>query len=289
MSELLSSAGLPDKGEVRMPSYDRLLVASSKGGVGKSTAALGLAAEFARLGKRVLLADLDSTSRSLDLLLGCEDRALFTFADLFTDTPPEKIPLIPDESLPTLSLLPAMTAADARRLARERETTPAQLVREGLERLLDTLLDREGGFDILVCDTGGGLDEACAAADLFPFVLVVSEQSQTSIRAAEYAATRLERAGAGLLRLCVCSFNLGAVRREKRAGMIEMIDSSALQCVGVIPFDKTLQRAQDRGSLPDRRSLTAAACRNIARRIMGYGVPLFDGMPGLARKTRLAL
>ena len=92
-----------------------------------------------------------------------------------------------------------------------------------------------------------------------------------------------------LLRLCVCSFDLGAVRREKRAGMIEMIDSSALQCVGVIPFDKTLQRAQDRGSLPDRRSLTAAACRNIARRIMGYGVPLFDGMPGLARKTRLAL
>ena len=60
-----------------MPGFDRLLVASSKGGVGKSTAALGLAAEFARLGKRVLLCDLDFTSRSLDLLTGCEDSALF--------------------------------------------------------------------------------------------------------------------------------------------------------------------------------------------------------------------
>ena len=48
-----------------MPSYDRLLVASSKGGVGKSTTALGLAAEFARLGRRVLLADLATTSRSI--------------------------------------------------------------------------------------------------------------------------------------------------------------------------------------------------------------------------------
>ncbi|MBQ3707177.1 MAG: P-loop NTPase [Clostridia bacterium] len=268
-----------------MPSYDRLLVASSKGGVGKSTTALCLAAEFARLGKRVLLADLDATSRSLDLLTGCEDRALFTFADLFGDTPPEKIPLVPDDSLPNLSLLPAMTAADARRLARERGTTPAALVREGLEALLGW----EDGFDLLVCDTGGGLDAACAIADLFPFTIVVSEQSQTSIRAAEYAAARLERAGAGLLRLCVCSFDLDAVRREKRAGIIEMIDSSALQCVGVVPYDKTLQRAQDMGSLPDRQSRAAAAYRNIARRIMGYSVPLFDGMPALARKTRRAL
>ena len=57
-----------------MPGYERILVASSKGGVGKSTAALGLAAEFARLGKRTLLLDLDVTSRSLDLLTGCADK-----------------------------------------------------------------------------------------------------------------------------------------------------------------------------------------------------------------------
>ena len=79
------------------------------------------------------------------------------------------------------------------------------------------------------------------------------------------------------------------MKREKRAGVIEMIDSSSLQCVGVIPFDPKLQRFQDRGELPPRASPVTAACRNIARRLMGYDVPLFEGMPALARRRQLAL
>ena len=253
-----------------MPGYERLLVASSKGGVGKSTAALGLAAEFARLGKRVLLCDLDDTSRSLDLLTGCQNEALFTFADVLSGTDPERAVLTPWKDLPELRLLPAPSPGAMRRAALERETGADALIREGLDRLTAW-----GGFDMMVCDTGAGLDTASAAASRFPFVLVVSSQSQTSVPAAEYAASRLERCGAGTMRLCVCSFDLSAVKRENRAG--------------VIPRDPRLQRYQDRGELPPRTSPVTAACRNIARRIMGYDVPLFEGMPSLYRRRRLAL
>ena len=267
-----------------MPGYQRLLVASSKGGVGKSTAALGLAAEFARLGKRVLLLDLDCTSRSLDLLTGCADSSLFSFSDLLAGAAPGDLVTKPFSSLPELMLLPASTARRFAELQTEKGRTAEELIREGME-----LLTAWDGYDLLVCDTGGGLDLACAAAPFFPFVLVVSEQSQTSVRAAEYAASRLERCGGGTIRLCVGSFDLSAVKREKRAGIIEMIDSSSLQCVGVIPYDPRLPRIQDRGELPPRSSPVTAACRNIARRIMGYDVPLFDGIPSLARRKRLAL
>jgi len=267
-----------------MPGYERLLVASSKGGVGKSTAALGLAAEFARLGKRVLLCDLDDTSRSLDLLTGCQNEALFTFADVLNGTDPERAVLTPWKDLPELRLLPAPSPGAMGRAALERKTGADELIREGLDRLTAW-----GGFDMMVCDTGAGLDTASAAASRFPFVLVVSSQSQTSVRAAEYAASRLERCGAGTMRLCVCSFDLSAVKRENRAGVIEIIDSSSLQCAGVIPRDPRLQRYQDRGELPPRTSPVTAACRNIARRIMGYDVPLFEGMPSLYRRRRLAL
>ena len=267
-----------------MPGCERLLVASSKGGVGKSTAALGLAAEFARLGKRVLLCDLDSTSRSLDLLTGCQNEALFSFTDILDGMDTESALSTPYRDLPGLRFLPAPTSRRLIEMKAERETDESGLIRLGVERIAAW-----DGYDMLICDTGGGLDAACAVASFFPLTLVVSGQSQTSVRAAEYAASRLERCGAGRMRLCVSSFDLSAVKRENRAGVIEIIDSSSLQCVGVIPYDPRLERFQDRGELPPRRSPVTAACRNIARRIMGYDVPLFEGMPKLYRRRRLAL
>ena len=105
---------------------------------------------------------------------------------------------------------------------------------------------------------------------------------------AEYAASRLERAGAVQMRLVICGFDLSSVRREQRAGVIEMIDRCALPCAGVVPYDRKLQKSQDNGLLPDERSLSGAAYANIAGRIAGTEIPLFHGMGRLYRKRALA-
>ena len=261
-----------------MPSLIRLLVASAKGGVGKSTTALCVAAEYARMGKSVLLIDLDLTSRSLDMLSGCEDKSIFGFGDVINGIPFDNCLIHSAGEINGLDLLPA-----SRENGVGGDRPNSVNVKNKLAEILEC-----GKYDVIVCDTGGGISLAEVICPLFDTVLVTSEQSQTSLRAAEYAGMQLSLSGAKNIRLVVCAFDLPSVRRENRAGIIEMIDRSSLKCVGVVPMNKKLQKLQDSGRIPIN-TVTNAAYRNIARRLEGYDVPLFYGMRGLRKKLKAAL
>ncbi len=267
-----------------MPLYSRLLVASSKGGVGKSTTALGLAVAFAREGKEVLLVDLDSTSRSLDMLTGSENSALFDLGDIADGGEIGSAILRPSAALPTLGLIPACHSKRISALCKEKNTSESDLIRTAVERILG-----ECSFDIVICDTGAGISAALAVADLLELTLITSEQSKTSIRGAEYAASLLEKKGAQTMRLVICAFDLHGVEKKKRAGIIEMIDASFLPCAGVVPYDEKLQYYQDQGMIADEKLISQIAYRNIARRISGIDVRLFDGMGRMERKRVKAL
>ena len=59
-----------------------VLVTSCKGGVGKSTVAANLTMALSTLGKKCILIDMDLGNRSLDLMLGCEDRVVYDISDV---------------------------------------------------------------------------------------------------------------------------------------------------------------------------------------------------------------
>ena len=60
----------------------KILVASGKGGVGKTTICTQVGAALARRGLRVLTAELDAGFRSMDLLLELESGVVFDLADV---------------------------------------------------------------------------------------------------------------------------------------------------------------------------------------------------------------
>ena len=81
-------------------------VTSGKGGVGKSTVAVGLGLAFCQKGEKVLLIDMDEGLRCLDLMLGLDKSTVFDLADILMDKEPEQA-IYQCETEKNLYLIPA--------------------------------------------------------------------------------------------------------------------------------------------------------------------------------------
>lgn len=269
-----------------MSRNDKILIASAKGGVGKSTTALGLALAFSEMGKSVLLIDCDSASRSLDLLCGNDSSVLYDLGDIMLDRVDAADAVThPFADYPDLAFCAAPHVFQDEEVFAKTGQHLAEQAGKAVKKLMECV-----PRDVVIVDTSSGEGPACAAGLLgeITTVLVTAEQSKTSIRAAEYTAFQMEKMGITNQRLVVCSFDAVAAVKGQRAGIIEMIDRSTLKCVGVVPYDARLVLRQENGDLPDKKCISKTAYRNIAERLSGNSVPLFTGMKELTKKrTRI--
>jgi len=105
-----------------------IVIASGKGGTGKTSLAAGVGAALARREQKVLVVDGDSGLRNLDIVLGMSDRVVFSFADVASGMIPlteaaahhpdlEKLFLLTAPAEPLAS--GALTADGMRLLARQ--------------------------------------------------------------------------------------------------------------------------------------------------------------------------
>lgn len=267
----------------------KILFSSLKGGVGKSTAACLVATALAEDGYKTVLVDLDFRSRSLDLMLGVNDKVIFTFDDYLLERCSIDAVLLPIIGYDTpgraqgrgkLLLCPACS-----------ETTFESGGADMYDRIPEALdrLAKESEADFIICDTGADSRIPLRVAEDFAnLALIVSEQSRTALRAAETTAIRLsECKSVREVRLLINNFDIEAARRGGRAGILEMIDGCSVRCIGVLPEDRGVAARQDAGLMPSKSSSLLPASRNIARRIQGIETPLFNGMKKERRRTVL--
>lgn len=264
----------------------KILFSSLKGGVGKSTVAVETAYALAVDGFKVVVIDLDFRSRSLDLMLGVSENAVFTFDDFLLgrcDASSVLINVPGFGDIPDGAYLKLCPACDERTFESGGDDMYSRIP-EALQRIAE-----ESNADYVICDTGADSRIPMIAANGFSeLAIVVSEQSRTSIRAAENTARALNEARCVKeIRLVINNFDIEAARRGGRAGIIEMIDGCSVRCIGVIPHDDALESEQDRGLLMGKRSPVTAAAHNISRRIRGIGTPLFHGMKKQRRRAIL--
>ena len=89
-----------------------ILIASGKGGVGKSVFSTNMGAILAERGARVVLIDMNMGLRNLDLYLGLENNVVYDVADVLSGMCRIKKALIRDRRFPEFYLMSAAQYKD---------------------------------------------------------------------------------------------------------------------------------------------------------------------------------
>ncbi len=229
-------------------------IVSGKGGVGKSTCALGLGVALCRLGKRVLLIDLDAGLRCLDIMTRVDDRLVFDLSDVLGGKPLSEA-VLPVPDCDGLSLLAAPKTAQSIDGARLSQTL---------------LLANE--YDYIILDFPAGTD--------FPFIkdisditdfLVVTNADAVSIRDSGEMSDILRAFGADC-RLIINKYAVPLVKRGVFSGIDDIIDRSKLRLIGIVPYDEDSIRKPF--AVFRRKHFKQRAFKRIALRIFGQDVRL---------------
>lgn len=239
------------------------VIASGKGGVGKSTLTVNLATLLARAGHSVALIDADIGLRGLDLFLNLEDQIVFDLVDVASGKCglPQALISVPD--LPNLDLLPAS------QFSRVRDLEPKKL-----KKILALL---KSGHEYVFVDCPAGLERGLrnvlnAGPDE---ILLVVTPDDLCIRDAERVVDLLFEKKLPPPRLIVNRLNRDLIYAGEMYSAKTVAETLDLSLLGEVPDDPAVCLAQLRHKLAaDYVCESREALLRIADRICGKQVSL---------------
>ena len=249
------------------PHVPLVVIASGKGGVGKSTLAANLSVALGQKGARVLLVDADFAQASLDLLLGLHPR--HDLQHMFAgEKTLEEIAVTGPRGV---TLIPAASGAP--------ELADLDDVR--LEFLLRGLTQLESNFDLMVIDTASGVSRAvtslCLAADL---TLVVTTPELPAFSDAYGLMKLLHHRGLTRPPRLIVNQSGSAEEAEETSHRIALVARRFLQmnleAWEPVPLDAAVPRAvrrQEPVFVTFPHSSAAAAYRAAAERLWSAVLP----------------
>lgn len=260
-----------------------IVVTSGKGGVGKTTATANIGMSMARLGYKVALIDSDIGLRNLDLLLGLENRILYTAMDVIDGQCRLDQALIRDKRWKNLSLL---SISKNRQKYNVTQTHMVQLVTQ----------IATAGYHFILIDCPAGIDVGFIhAITSASEAIIVTTPEITAIRDADRVAGLLEAKGIYQVKLLVNRVRAEMVQTNDMMSVRDVQEMLGIPLLGAIPEDKQVIISTNRGEplvLKKKLSLSGIAFENAARRLIGkqdYFLDLAAPYKGLFQKVQDAL
>lgn len=234
-----------------------VMIASGKGGTGKSMVAINLAASIAYAGKRVVVLDMCHGLRVLDLYLGLELRALWDMCDVINNTCTLEDALIPVGSVNGMYMMAATQKCEY-----------DELNADSLYALVSELGNR---FDYVILDCPPGIGRLIdASIECSDIAVTVVTPDYAALRDADALEEKLLRGGIMERRYIVNCMSTDL--KAKGAGVpIKDIDRG-FRCrpLGMIPLDSNIRASIAEGVpiVVKRDSYIAANFDKIAARLM---------------------
>ena len=268
---------LPDELIERKKPRGRVIVITScKGGVGKTTTTSNLGMALARLEHKTLLVDADVGLRNLDLLLGLENRVIYTGSDVLEGKCRLEQALIQDKREPDLTFLPFSSNQFSTKISR---TSISDLVERIVSDYAYILIDSPAGID----------DGFLAAIEPAEQALIVVTPEVPSIRDADKVIGQLDANGITDNKLIINRVQPNMIKSDEMMSTEDVENILGIPTLGIIPESKQVIIASNRGEplvLDQKLSLPGLAFENAAIRLQGRNIPLLD-LNNLAKKGPL--
>ena len=243
-----------------------IVITSGKGGVGKTTTNANIGTALAKAGNKVVMIDTDLGLRNLDLLLGLENRIVYTIVDVVEKRCKLKQALVKDKKNPNLCLLAAAQTRDKTAVSEEQ-------LKEICEQL-------QKDYDFILVDCPAGIEQgfqnAVAGASE---AIVVTTPEMSAVRDADRIIGLLEaREEIESYKLLINRVRPNLIKSNDMMSVEDVAEILSADLIGIIPEDTGIITSTNKGEpiVNDENSLAGRAYRNVAHRIMGDEVPFLN-------------
>lgn len=238
-----------------------IVVASGKGGTGKTTVSTSLALALVRKQNKVLVIDCDSGMRGTDMMLGITDRLVYDVSDVISGTCNLEDALYECHGARGLYTLAAPISA-------EDEISP-----QVMKQFID---EHKNNYDYVIVDApagvGTGFESAAIAADR---ALIVVNTEPISIRGGVNIKDKLVQMGIKDIRLVINRFDKDRFLSTKLySDLDEVIDTVGVRLIALIPEDVRISALAQRGLLATNWASSSVVFDSLVQRLLGNDIGL---------------